>query len=63
MNIYRLVTIGEPHSLTLTTAESSDRRTAMRELKRWADENNWVVARHDEDEEATCQIQELVPVE
>ncbi len=58
-NTYRLVTTGEAATLTLTTAESSDRRTAVKDLKQWADQNGHAASRFEGDLEATCQIQEL----
>ncbi len=62
MTIYRLVTIGEPVSLTLFTAESTDKREAFREIKKWADTNNWVILSPHNSREATCQIQTLTPL-
>ena len=62
MNIYQLVTIGEEVSLVLRVAESSDKRTAMRELKQWADANHWNLKLSPDQEEADCIIEELVPV-
>jgi hypothetical protein len=61
--IYRLVTIEESYSLTLTTAASSDRRTAFRELKQWADANNWTIKTGPNHHDADCQIQSLTPIE
>lgn len=63
MNIYRLVTFGEEVQLTLTTAKSSDRRTAVQELRRWAIANGHAIAESAEDLEATCVIEELIPVD
>jgi hypothetical protein len=60
--IYRLVTIDETYSLTLTTAHSCDKRTAFRELKQWADANEWVVRTGPEHHDADCQIQVLTPI-
>ena len=62
MNIYQLVTIGEEVSLVLRVAESSDKRTAMRELKQWADANGWNLKLRPDHEEADCIIEELAPV-
>jgi hypothetical protein len=61
--IYRLVTVEETYSLTLTTAHSSDKRTAFRELKDWADDNNWTVKTGPDHDDADCQIQILTPID
>lgn len=59
MDIYRLITYGEEVQFTLTTAQSSDRKTAIRELRQWAKEYNWVIRKSEDDEDATAQIQHL----
>ncbi len=57
--IYRLITFGEAVALTLTEAESTERKPAMRELKAWADANGYQIARNTNDTEANCIAQTL----
>jgi hypothetical protein len=61
-NIYRLITLEYPTALVLFVAPSSKGRDAMKEMKDWADENQWVILSRTNHEDATCQIEELVPV-
>jgi hypothetical protein len=60
--IYRLVTFGEAIELTLTTAESSEKKKAIKELRLWAIANGHQIAKNAFDNDATCYIQELEPI-
>lgn len=46
-------------ALVLFTAPSGDRKTAMREIKAWADAHQFVLPRRENDPDATCSIQHL----
>jgi hypothetical protein len=63
MITYHLVTFGEDVQLTLTTAESTERASAIQELKKWAIAHNHRIARSADDSEATCMIQTMETVE
>jgi hypothetical protein len=63
MITYHLVTFGEEVQLTLTTAESTERASAIQELRKWAIAHNHRIARSANDPEATCMLQSMEIVE
>lgn len=57
---YRLVSLDDLKQLTLKSSTSSEKRAAMQELRAWADQNGYRVAKYPGDLDADCVIQELV---